>query len=61
MRPIRADDATHPRELPWVEGDPCELCGEDEDQLDPLGHFMNGDHMIIAHGQCGLDAHLELA
>ena len=42
----------------------CELCGEEETELDPLGHHRRpgepGEY-VLAHGQCGLDAGLEPA
>lgn len=49
--------------IPWSEGDPCSLCGEDETPDDPLGHFVGPDNStyVMAHGQCGLDHGLRLA
>ena len=41
--------------------DECELCGEGNDELDPLGMFRQDGETITAHGQCGVDAGLELA
>lgn len=39
----------------------CELCGEPED--DEMGEFWDETKQtsVIAHAQCGLDAHLPLA
>lgn len=39
----------------------CELCGEPED--DEMGEFWDEkkNTSVIAHAQCGLDAHLHLA
>ncbi len=50
----------------WREGDPCELCDEDETHDDPLAHFVreltDGNlTYVVAHGQCGIDADLRLA
>lgn len=57
----------------WVEGDPCELCGEDGDDADPIAHFIDDarpDHVtkpldlvryVMAHYQCGEDRGLRLA
>jgi hypothetical protein len=43
----------------------CQLCGEgSDDMFDPLAHFKDpakpGEY-VMAHGQCGEDAGLELA
>lgn len=44
------------------EPEDCELCGEPEEETDPLGHFLTGDgDYVLAHGQCGEDAGLDLA
>lgn len=47
----------------WAEGDGCELCGEDETDDDPIGHFRATENgaRVMAHGQCGEDAGLQLA
>jgi hypothetical protein len=37
----------------------CELCGEPID--DEMGEFTKGDTSVIAHGQCGIDAGLDMA
>lgn len=46
------------------EAQDCELCGESESELEPLGHFKRpgqpGEY-TLAHGQCGEDEELELA
>lgn len=59
----RAYDETITTTMPWSEGDPCSLCGEDETSEDPLGHYVaaDGSTYVMAHGQCGLDAGLKLA
>lgn len=52
------------RRTPWRDGDPCELCGEDETPEDPLGHFRRPGEFrgyVICHAQCGEDQELELA
>lgn len=47
--------------------DECELCGEGPDPLDPMTEFFDPawpgdpDTRVIAHAQCGLDQHLEMA
>jgi hypothetical protein len=52
----------------WTEGDPCEVCGEDESPDDPLAHHYGPStaadvppRYVMAHGQCGVDYGLELA
>jgi hypothetical protein len=75
VRPVRRDDATHPRELPdpepptnlvseWREGDPCEMCEEDGDVDDPITHFKKPNRpgvYVMAHAECGGLNGLELA
>jgi hypothetical protein len=41
--------------------DECQLCGEGQDELDPMGIFRRDGEDVIAHGQCGVDAGLDLA
>ncbi len=44
--------------------DTCQECGEEETPQDPLGHFQHPSTRgtyVMAHGQCGEDAGLELA
>jgi len=55
VRPVRRDDATHPRELPdgerftplvdlvreTGEEDPCQVCHEPSTRDDPVAHFKN--------------------
>lgn len=76
MRPVRRDDATNPRELPFavddaarnlfaaLDGDACEVCGHGDDADDPIGHFKHptrfGEY-VLAHGDCGETYGLELA
>jgi hypothetical protein len=52
----------------WREGDPCEVCGEDETPEDPLAHYLapstnqrKAPGYVMAHGRCGLDYGLVLA
>jgi hypothetical protein len=42
----------------------CEQCGEPGSDEDPVAHFKspaNSGEYVMAHGQCGEDAGLELA
>jgi hypothetical protein len=41
----------------------CEQCGEAGSDEDPVAHFKShcGAEYIMAHGQCGEDAGLELS
>lgn len=42
----------------------CEECGEPGDEVDPVAHFRHPEKFgeyVLAHGQCGEDAGLELA
>lgn len=47
----------------WQEGDPCEVCGEDEDfENDPLADWIDANnHQVMAHGQCGVEKGYERA
>jgi hypothetical protein len=73
VRPVRRDDATHPRELPDperfvpltdLEEDACQVCHETGDVYDPVGHFKDPSQLgayVLAHGDCGEANGLELA
>jgi len=41
--------------------DECDICGEPLRPGQELGEFVEDDHHVIAHVQCGLDAKLETA
>ena len=49
-----------------MEDQVCELCGEDDDPLDPITEFIdpfetNELCRVIAHAQCGVDQNLRMA
>lgn len=48
----------------WDDVDTCHQCGEEGTPDDPVAHFKHptifGGY-VMAHGQCGEDAELELA
>ena len=46
----------------WDESEECAECGEPNDNLDPLGIFLNDQgEQVVIHGQCGIDAGFTLA
>ncbi len=51
-----------PDAQPSENGD-CELCGEQLLDSDPDGftEFYDGKKRVLAHGQCGIDAGMEMA
>lgn len=50
-------------DVAWQDGDPCELCGEEEEFDDIIAMFWSDERhkAVMCHGQCGVDEGLRIA